>query len=120
MTLTEFFIVNKINTEVQCYRGIDLQCVPRTDYHKYKAKLFKLNGTDYSIWIPNRHLDKDGTLFCGEDIDYVFRSERNREAIIRAGINPHIFDRVHDMYPRRRGIREWDEWVDWANMTMND
>ena len=110
MTLTEFYN-NKINTEVQYYEEVELRCVPRTDYHKYKAKLFKLNGTDHAIWIPNGHLDEDGTLFFGEDIDYVFRSERNRKAIIAAGIDPHRFDRVHDMYPR--GIREWDKWEDW-------
>lgn len=120
VTLTEYFITNRINTEIQRYEGIELQCVPRTDYHKYRAKLFKLNGTDYAIWIPNKHLDKDGTLFYGENIDYVFRSERNRGAIISAGIDPHRFDRVHDMYPRRRGNREWGEWIDWANMTLND
>ena len=121
MTLTEYFKRSKINTDIQYYYDITLQCVPRSDYDKWLAKLFILNGNrNATIWIPNRHLSKDGTLYSGEDIDYVFKSERNRKRCLAAGINLHKFDRVHDMYPRRCGNREWDDWIDWANMTLND
>lgn len=103
-----------INTEVQYYKDIALRCVPRDDYHRYKAKCFTLNGySSYSVWIPNKHLDIDGTILCGEDIDYVFK--KKRWVCELAGVDMHKFDRVWDMYPRRRRrIADGIDDIDWC------
>lgn len=63
---------NGINFGDQFYRGIRVNCIARTDYHVKKAKRFRLNDTNQNVWIPNKHLEKDGTIKSGENIDYVF------------------------------------------------
>ena len=51
-----------IDTKDQFYKGIELNCIVRHDYRFMKAKLFTLNGTNQDVWIPNKHLEKDGTI----------------------------------------------------------
>ena len=53
------------------YRGIKLDLIKRNDYHVKKAKRYIINGTNQNIWIPNKHLDSEGNLKRGENIDYV-------------------------------------------------
>lgn len=74
-----------INTKDQFYKGIKINCIARSDYYSKKAKRFTLNGTNQNVWIPNKHLEGDGTIKEGENIDYVFiRSYRQCKI---AGIN---------------------------------
>jgi hypothetical protein len=58
------------------YKGIRLELIQRS-YHRGnpegRAKRFTLGGTNQNVWIPNKHLNPDGTLKEGENIDYVFR-----------------------------------------------
>ena len=74
-----------IDTKDQFYKGIKLNCIVRHDYRFMKAKLFTLNGTNQNVWIPNKHLEKDGTIKEGENIDYVF-IRRHKQCKL-AGIN---------------------------------
>ena len=67
----------KLNTEPQDYRGIQLRLIVR-NYSNYKAKRFTLNGANQNVWIPNKHLEEDGTIRAGENLDYVFRKSRNQ------------------------------------------
>lgn len=67
----------KLNLQPQHYKGIRLQLIER-GYGKMKAKRFTLNGTNQNVWIPNKHLQPDGTLINGENIDYVFRRARRQ------------------------------------------
>lgn len=67
----------KLNIEPQDYRGIQLRLIVR-NYSNYKAKRFTLNGTNQNVWIPNKHLEEDGTIRAGENLDYVFRKSRNQ------------------------------------------
>lgn len=62
----------KLNLEFQYYRGIKLQLIQR-GYKTMKAKRYTLGGTNQNVWIPNKHLEDDGTLKPNENIDYVFR-----------------------------------------------
>ncbi len=66
-----------MNYEVQYYKTIPLQLINRR-YGSRKAKRFTLNGTNQNVWIPNKHLERDGTIRQGEDIDYVFRKAQNQ------------------------------------------
>ena len=75
----------RINTSVQNYKGIRLQCIDRRDYHCRYAKRYTLNGTNQNVWIPNKHTEPDGTLKPGENIDYVFMKSRRQCEI--AGID---------------------------------
>ncbi|BEU14739.1 hypothetical protein [Bacillus phage CM1] len=64
---------------VQHYKGIRLQLINR-EYGDRKAKRFTLGGTNQNVWIPNKHLEEDGSIKKGENIDYVFRrSQRQLE-----------------------------------------
>lgn len=63
-----------MNTAVQNYKGIPLQLIEREDYADKKAKAFAVNQTKYMIWIPNKHLEEDGTL-KEVDLEYVFIGE---------------------------------------------
>ena len=62
----------KPNTNVQVYKTIPLQLIVR-NYSNYNARRYTINGTNQNVWIPNKHLLKDGTIKEGENIDYVFR-----------------------------------------------
>lgn len=67
----------RMNYETQYYKTIPLQLINRK-YGSRKAKRFTLNGTNQNVWIPNKHLEQDGTIRQGEDIDYVFRKAQNQ------------------------------------------
>ena len=62
----------KLNDRVQFYKGVRLQLITRGDYKKVMAKRYTLNGTRQNVWIPNRHLEQDGTIREGENLDYIF------------------------------------------------
>lgn len=66
----------KINRQCQIYKGIRLNCIPRKDYEDKKAKRFIINGTNQNVWIPNKHLEENGTIRAGENIDYIFRQAK--------------------------------------------
>lgn len=63
----------KLNLNEQFYKGIRLQLIQRGYPPYQKAKRFTLGGTNQNVWIPNKHLEDDGTLKQGENLDYVFR-----------------------------------------------
>ena len=62
---------------IQYYKGIKLQLIKR-NYKGYSAKRFTLNGTNQNVWIPNKHLDSDGRIKEGENIDYIFRKAKRQ------------------------------------------
>lgn len=69
-----------MNTEYQHYRGIKLKLIERKDYATREAKRYTLNGTNQNVWIPNKHLEPNGTIKPNENLDYVFRrSQRQLE-----------------------------------------
>lgn len=76
-----------MNYSTQYYKGIPLQLINR-NYGKRLAKRFAINGTNQNVWIPNKHLDDDGNIIPGEDIDYVFR--RSKRQLEIAGITQAI------------------------------
>lgn len=77
-----------MNLKVQHYKGIPLRQIDR-NYKNMKARRFTINHTNQNCWIPCKHLEKDGTIKAGEDIDYViFRSKRQFEiAGVTIGFN---------------------------------
>lgn len=66
-----------MNYEMQYYKGIPLQLVKRK-YGNRNAKRFAINKTNQNVWIPNKHLEKDGTIRTCENIDYVFRKAQTQ------------------------------------------
>lgn len=62
---------------IQFYKGIRLELIKR-NYSGYKAKRFTLGGTNQNVWIPNKHLQEDGTIKPGKDLDYVFRKAQRQ------------------------------------------
>ena len=72
-----------MNYETQYYKGIPLNLVKRK-YGSRKAKRYVVNHTNQNVWIPNKHLEPDGTIRVGENIDYVFRQAKRKLEI--AGI----------------------------------
>lgn len=81
-----FFIFAKnevekaMNYEFQFYKGIKLKLIDRK-YAAKKAKRFTLNDTNQNVWIPNKHLEHDGTIKQRENIDYVFRRAQRQLTI---------------------------------------
>lgn len=61
-----------MNLQDQFYKGIKLRLIKR-NYCSFQAKRYTLNGTNQNVWIPNKHLEEDGTIMPSADIDYVFR-----------------------------------------------
>ena len=76
-----------MNFETQYYKGIPLQLIDRK-YGDRKAKRFIINGTNQNVWIPNKHLAKDGTILAGENLDYIFRKAQRQLEL--AGIKQAI------------------------------
>ncbi|QQZ58940.1 hypothetical protein JI735_19625 [Paenibacillus sonchi] len=76
-----------MNVAVQQYKGIELQLIKR-NYTDYKAKRYTLGGTNQNVWIPNKHLEQDGTIRQGENLDYVFRKAQRQLEL--AGYNGPI------------------------------
>lgn len=75
--------MNKMNYQTQYYKGIPLNLIKRK-YGSRKAKRCVVNHTNQNVWIPNKHLEPDGTIRAGENIDYVFRQAKRKLEI--AGI----------------------------------
>ena len=72
-----------MNYQTQYYKGIPLNLIKRK-YGSRKAKRYVVNHTNQNVWIPNKHLEPDGTIRVGENIDYVFRQAKRKLEI--AGI----------------------------------
>lgn len=72
-----------MNFEVQYYKGIPLKLI-RRNYKFSLAKRYTLNGTNQNVWIPNKHLEEDGTIKTNENIDYIFDKAKNQ--LMYAGI----------------------------------
>lgn len=66
-----------MNYEIQYYKEIPLQLIKRK-YGDRKAKRYAINRTNQNVWIPNKHLEEDGTIRVGENIDYVFRKAQDQ------------------------------------------
>lgn len=66
-----------LNFNVQYYKGIPLKLIKR-NYKSMNAKRYIINGTNQNVWIPNKHLEKDGTIRENENIDYVFRKAQTQ------------------------------------------
>ena len=67
-----------VNTKDQFYKGIKLNLIERKGYKKRAAKRYTLNSTNQNVWIPNKHLEDDGTIREGENIDFVFRKAKRQ------------------------------------------
>jgi len=81
-------LAEKYNTNTQYYKGIPVELIVREDYGCYKAKRFKINGTNQNVWIPNCYLEDDGTIKQNANIDFVFRQSVNQ--LNKAGITQAI------------------------------
>jgi len=68
----------KLNTAIQSYKGIELKLIERGYPTHQQAKRYTLGGTNQNVWIPNKHLEQDGTIKTGENIDYVFRKAKRQ------------------------------------------
>ena len=66
-----------MNFDTQYYKGIPLNIIDRK-YGNRNAKRFTINHTNQNVWIPNKHLQEDGTIVPGENIDYVFRKAQRQ------------------------------------------
>ena len=66
-----------MNFSTQVYKGIPLKLIDRR-YGRFKAKRFIINSTNQNVWIPNKHLEPDGTIKSGENLDYVFQHAVNQ------------------------------------------
>ena len=67
-----------MNFGKQQYKGIPLNLVNRK-YGDRLAKRFIINDTNQNVWIPNKHLDSEGNIKEGENIDYIFRKAQRQE-----------------------------------------
>lgn len=76
-----------MNYKTQYYKGIPLVLIKRK-YGNRAAKRFAINSTNQNVWIPNKHLDLEGNIKCGENIDYVFRKAKRQLEL--AGITQAI------------------------------
>lgn len=111
-----------VNTKDQYYKGIRLNCIARRDYKSMKAKRFIINGTEQNVWIPNKHLEEDGTIKSGENIDYVFfKAKRQCElagaSMARRRIYAEYYKRQRQAAARRHAHSVEDE--DWTNICLN-
>ena len=66
-----------MNFDTQYYKGIPLNLIDRK-YGNRNAKRFTIDHTNQNVWIPNKHLQEDGTIVPGENIDYVFRKAQRQ------------------------------------------
>ena len=62
----------KLNRSLQFYKGLPLRLVDGRDYKHLKAKRYLINDTNQNVWIPNRHLEENGIIKHGENLDYIF------------------------------------------------
>lgn len=104
------------NFSDQYYKGIKIRLINRS-YHKPEkakghAKRFILNGTSQNVWIPNKHLEIDGTLKPYENIDYVLRrAQKQLEIAGYLGPIPGIKRTTHGPRPisRKEALRRMRE-----------
>jgi hypothetical protein len=72
-----------LNFDVQNYRGIPFQLIER-NYNGYNAKRYVILAsspgcqTNQNVWIPCKHLNEDGTVKLGENLDYIFTKARRQ------------------------------------------
>lgn len=59
------------NFDLQYYKGIPLRQIDR-GYGQAKARRFTINETNQNVWIPCKHLEKDGTIKPNHNLDFVF------------------------------------------------
>lgn len=90
----------KLNVDYQYYKGIKLKQI-RRDYQNEKARRFTLGGTNQNVWIPNKHLEVDGTIKENENIDYVFRKSP-KQLEIAGYTGPIIGIKRANMFPSTR------------------
>lgn len=74
-----------MNFKQQYYRNIPLRLIDR-NYKNKKAKRFTINNTNQNVWIPDKHLERDGTIKAAENLDYIFARARRQLEI--AGVKP--------------------------------
>lgn len=67
----------KLNFKTQIYKSIPIQLIDRK-YGTRNALRYTINNTNQNVWIPKKHLMKDGTVKVGENIDYIFRKAKNQ------------------------------------------
>jgi hypothetical protein len=66
-----------MNFGMQKYKGVSFQLIDR-NYKGYNAKRYVIirsrDGyqTNQNVWIPCKHLEEDGTVKLGENLDYIF------------------------------------------------
>lgn len=78
------------NCPIQLYnfwgRDIPLRCFRR----EAMASRFSINETNQNLWIPNKHLDENGNIKLGQNIDYVIVQARSQ--IKHSGlVNDNLF-----------------------------
>lgn len=76
-----------MNFETQYYKGIPIKLIDRK-YGERKALRYIINNTNQNVWIPLKHLGKDGTILPKENIDYVFRKAQRQLEL--AGVTDYI------------------------------
>jgi len=67
----------KLNFKLQNYKNIPLRLIKR-NYVGCKAKRFLLNDTNQNVWIPNKHLEINGTIKTGENLEYIFNKTKRK------------------------------------------
>lgn len=72
-----------MNFNTQYYKSIPIKLIDRK-YGDRKALRFTINNTNQNVWIPLKHLDKDGNILLTENLDYIFRKSKRQLEI--AGI----------------------------------
>lgn len=80
-------IKKSFNMDVQHYKGIPLRLICRETYLSNKAKRYAINETNQNVWIPNKHLEEDGTIKQGENLDYIFIKAAKMKKLKYAGVN---------------------------------
>ena len=70
-------VKHTLNLSLQNYKGIPLRLISR-NYIGYDAKRFTINDTNQNVWIPNKHLEEDGTIKESENLNYIFFKAQNQ------------------------------------------
>ena len=73
-----------MNYDKQYYKDIPLRLIKRK-YKSLKAKRFVINDTNQNVWIPNKHLENNGTIKQGENLDYIFKKAKRQLEIAMEG-----------------------------------
>lgn len=91
----------EMNYRTQYYKGIPLNLINRKDYAGKDAMRYTLNHTNQNVWIPKKHLEEDGTIRKGENLDYVFQRSKRQVELSKA-------------YQARCGLIELDTLERWS------